>query len=364
MGRFKKPYSERGSAMGRQNVFDLPSDAHIETLRQKAKEAPKEAPPPVEETLAARLPAPLPPGTPVLGLRIDVDTHEGMRDGVPRLLATLKEADVSGTFYFAMGPDNSGRAIFNVLTRPGFLAKMVRSGAPKIYSLRTMLSGTLLPARKVALAFPDVARRAAEEGHEVGVHGWNHRSWQDRLPRYPSERVILELERGAEAFAEIFRAKPLTFASPAWICSNESLHHQERMGLLYGSDCRGTDPFLPVIDYKVLQTPQVPATLPTLDETLGDVDKDAGAFFARMLEEVKPGEWPVLTVHAEIEGGPFAADFASFLKGAKERGIAVVPLGRLLATRLATGKPLPHCTLSYGAIEGRHGVVSCQMLEV
>ena len=364
MGWFKKPYSDHGSAMGRQNIFDLPSDAHIDSVRQKAKEIPKEVPPPVEKALAARLPSPLPPGKPLLGLRIDVDTHEGMRDGVPRLLDLLKEAGVHGTFYFAMGPDNSGRAILNVLARPGFLRKMLRSGAPKIYSLRTMLSGTLLPARKVALAFPGVARRTVEEGHEAGVHGWDHRAWQDRLPKYPSGRVILELERAADAFVEIFSAKPLTFASPAWLCSKESLFHQERMGLLYGSDCRGTDPFLPVIDYRVLQTPQVPATLPTLDETLGDVDRDAPSFFARMLEESLGQEWPVLTIHAELEGGPFAPDFAAFLKSAQERGVAVVPLAVLLATRLATGLPLPHCTLSYGVVEGRHGVVSCQMLEV
>jgi undecaprenyl phosphate-alpha-L-ara4FN deformylase len=364
MGWFKKPYSEHGSAMGRQNIFGLPPGAHIETMRQKAKEVPREAPPPVEDALRSRLPAPLPPGTPLLGLRVDVDTHEGMRDGVPRLLSLLKEAGVHGTFYFAMGPDKSGQAIFNVLLRPGFLRKMLRSGAPKLYSLRTMMSGTLLPARNVALAFPEIARRAAGEGHEAGVHGWNHRAWQDRLFKFPPERVVLELERAAEAYAEIFREKPSTFASPAWLCSNESLLHQERMGLLFGSDCRGTDPFLPVIDYKVLGTPQVPATLPTLDEALGDVDKDAGSFFGRMLAQARAEEWPVLTVHAEIEGGPFAADFGAFLERAREGGVAVVPLGKLLATRLATGKPLPHCTLAYGAVEGRSGVVSCQMLEV
>jgi undecaprenyl phosphate-alpha-L-ara4FN deformylase len=44
----------------------------------------------------------------ILGLRIDVDTHEGMRDGVPRLLDVLRGAGVKGSFYFAMGPDRSG----------------------------------------------------------------------------------------------------------------------------------------------------------------------------------------------------------------------------------------------------------------
>ena len=66
-----------------------------------------------------------------LGLRIDVDTHDGMRTGVPALLDLLEKAGVKGTFYLSMGPDNSGKAILNVLRRPGFLAKMRRTGAAR-----------------------------------------------------------------------------------------------------------------------------------------------------------------------------------------------------------------------------------------
>ena len=179
----------------RENPFGVPAEARLDAQRERTR--------PKEESPAAVRVAPkaFPPGTKLLGLRIDVDTHEGMRDGVPKLLAVLGEAGVKGTFYFAMGPDRSGLALVNVFTRPGFLAKMLRSGAPKIYSLRTMLSGTLLPSRPVAMAFPEIAKRAEAEGHETGVHAWDHRAWQDRLNRFPEERIILELERGAEAYA-------------------------------------------------------------------------------------------------------------------------------------------------------------------
>jgi hypothetical protein len=69
-------------------------------------------------------------------------------------------------------------------------------------------------------------------------------------------------------------------------------------------------------------------------------------------------------VHAELEGGPFVGEFAGFLREARNRGIQVIPLRDLLALRLSTGKALPRCTMSYGEIEGRAGVVSMQMLEV
>ena len=46
-----------------------------------------------------------------LGLKIDVDTYEGMKKGVPRLLDSLSELAIKGTFYLSMGPDASGLAV-------------------------------------------------------------------------------------------------------------------------------------------------------------------------------------------------------------------------------------------------------------
>ena len=341
------------------NLYEPPAEAHLDVLRkQMTKEdspgtEPKELPLPEGLTADAH----------VLGLRVDVDTHEGMRDGVPRLLEILRRAGVKATFYLAMGPDRSGLAIFNFL-KPGFLKKMRRTGARRVYGWRTILSGTLLPARPVATGFPEIARRVAAEGHEAGVHAWDHRAWQDRLPKYSEAQIVGDLERAALAFEEIFGKKPATFAAPAWLCANESLRCQENFRLDYASDCRGMDPFLPSIERRTLRTPQVPTTLPTLDECLGDVDRDAPSFYRRVLGSVKQGEWHVLTVHAELEGGPFADEFAAFLESAREKGVRVVPLRDLLAVRLSTGKPLPRCTMSYGEIEGRAGFVALQMLEV
>ena len=89
-----------------------------------------------------------------IALKIDVDTHQGLGEGVPRLLRALTDLDVTATFLIAMGPDNAGRAIVRVLKNPGFLKKMRRTRAVSMYGLRTVLSGTLLPARPIALAFP------------------------------------------------------------------------------------------------------------------------------------------------------------------------------------------------------------------
>ncbi|HET9209574.1 MAG TPA: polysaccharide deacetylase family protein [Thermoanaerobaculia bacterium] len=294
----------------------------------------------------------------VLGLRVDVDTHEGMRDGVPRLLELMEEEGVKATFYFAMGPDRSGLAVLNAL-RPGFLKKMTRTSAARVYGLRTILSGTLLPSRPIGVAFPRIACRARDEGHETGVHAWDHRLWQDRLFRFPPEKTAAELDKGFRAYEEIFKEPPRTYAAPAWLSNDDSLLHEETYNLAYASDCRGTEPFLPVVRGKTLKTPQVPATLPTLDEALGDTFQDAPAYFAAMADEAARASWPVFTLHAELEGGPYDVDFRAFLRQARDAGLRCVPLGELLAERLRQG-PLPARTMHHAPVRGRHGVLSTQ----
>src|SRR5262249_60035192 len=74
------------------------------------------------------------------------------------------------------------RAIRRAL-RPSFLAKMWRTNPLKLYGLRTLLSGTLVPARLVGAGAPAMLRQIAAEGHEVAPHGWDHVGWQDRIHR-------------------------------------------------------------------------------------------------------------------------------------------------------------------------------------
>src|ERR1035437_6148704 len=93
---------------------------------------------------------------PTIALKVDVDTYAGTRDGVPRLLETLERFGIHATFYFSMGPDNTGKSIRRIFTRKGFLRKQLRTGAPSIYGIKTMLYGTLLPAPMIAESYPDV----------------------------------------------------------------------------------------------------------------------------------------------------------------------------------------------------------------
>lgn len=162
--------------------------------------------------------------------KVDVDTHDGMRDGVPRLLETFDRFGVKATFFLSFGPDNAGKAVWNLFRARGFLRKMVRTGAPKLYGWRTLLSGTVLPARLIAAKFPDIVRRINDEGHEVEVHAWDHRLWQDHLDRLTEDRIREQFARAFECFERILGRRPRAVAAPAWRATATSLQVQDGWG--------------------------------------------------------------------------------------------------------------------------------------
>ncbi|HEY3270549.1 MAG TPA: hypothetical protein VGJ89_04980, partial [Geothrix sp.] len=77
-----------------------------------------------------------------ISLRVDVDTLEGSVTGIPTLLRLLDKHQMRASFYFSFGPDNSGKAIRRIF-RKGFLAKMRRTNATKLYGFKTMMYGVL-----------------------------------------------------------------------------------------------------------------------------------------------------------------------------------------------------------------------------
>ena len=78
----------------------------------------------------------------VLALKVDVDTEIGLRDGAPRLLELFERLGVRASWYVTMGPDRTGLSALRVFRQRGFLGKMLRSRATRIYPWQTMLRGT------------------------------------------------------------------------------------------------------------------------------------------------------------------------------------------------------------------------------
>jgi peptidoglycan/xylan/chitin deacetylase (PgdA/CDA1 family) len=292
----------------------------------------------------------------IIALKVDVDTYAGTRDGVPRLLEILEKAGIRATFYFSMGPDNSGKAIRRIFTRKGFLKKMLRTNAPSIYGITTLLYGPLLPPPMIAASCLDVLKNTEKAGHEVGIHCWDHVRWHDRLPLLPKPVIAMEMDKAFALFEDIFGYRARTMAAPGWTVTGDSLEIQDSLQLTYCSDSRGKTPFYPALDGRRFATLQIPTTWPTMDELLGESGITGETINKHYLSLVKPG-LNVHTIHAELEGNVMASRFSDLLQRLLERGARFITLSEAAGE---FGGVAAESSIAMGELPGRAGRVALQ----
>lgn len=294
-----------------------------------------------------------------LALKVDVNTYAGTRDGVPRLLDIFQKTGIRATFFFSMGPDNSGKAIRRIFTHQGYLRKILKKDAPKPHSFKTMLYGILLPPPMIASSFPYILKSTEHMGHEVGIHGWDHVKWHDLLPWIPKNMVAMELGRACAVYEDILGHRARSTAAPGWAISEDSLEIQDAMYLTYCSDTRGTAPFYPVIDGRRFNTLQIPTTLPTMDELIGENGITARNLVDFYLKLLRPG-LNVHTVQAELEGKELAGVFARLLERLKGMNVRFVTLADAATDYM---KNAPDTSVGMGTMPGRTGCVAIQGLQ-
>ena len=295
-----------------------------------------------------------------LSLKVDVDTHEGMKNGVLPLLEDLAHFGVKATFCLSFGPDNSGKAIFRLIRDPKFLKKMLSTGAPRLYGLRTILSGTILPARPIATAFPDICQRIRDEGHEVIVHAWDHRRWQDHIHDMSEEEIREHFRLSFSAYKKILGMRPWAVAAPGWQVSEKSLRVQDELGLLYASDLRQGPPCILKSKGHTFRTLQIPTTGPCIEELLACGIKDEDQMEETLLQGLKGQKAPVLALHAEVEGGLFRPFFRRFMRQAMKIYSKFPTLGELATRVLDSPEKIKICHLNFINLPGRAGkVASC-----
>jgi peptidoglycan/xylan/chitin deacetylase (PgdA/CDA1 family) len=116
----------------------------------------------------------------------------GNRVGVPRILETLRAANVPATFF--------------------------------------------VPA-VAALLYPDEQRQVIAEGHEIGLHGWIHEV-NTKVP--PEKERELHL-RAADALEKITGVRAVGMRTPSWDFSPVTLQIERELGLLYDSSLMADD---------------------------------------------------------------------------------------------------------------------------
>jgi undecaprenyl phosphate-alpha-L-ara4FN deformylase len=295
-----------------------------------------------------------------IGIAVHVDTYEGMKKGVPALLALFQKYGIKVSFFVPMGKDHTGWTVKRIFKRKGFLKK---TGTGRVWAeavnKKTLMYGLLLPGPHIAKKNRELLWQITGEGHELGIHGYDHVYWHDHIKGFDRKRTEEEVEKLLTVFAELTGTKARSFAAPGWMINPHVLRCFQEQGLTYSSDTRrGTTLFYPEMGGEKFQILQVPTTLPTLDEVIGSVGREVPVLTKYYLSILTNG-LNILTVHAEIEGKHWIGFLEAFIKKTIE--------GRFTYRRLmdiaedhADNPDVPICRIEYGFVEGRAGEVCVQ----
>jgi undecaprenyl phosphate-alpha-L-ara4FN deformylase len=120
-------------------------------------------------------------------------------------------------------------------------------------------------------------------------------------------------------------------------------------------------PFVPVIGGAEVVVPQLPTTLPTLDELIGRPDLEGVDPVDHLLAltAADAERDHVFTLHAELEGGAYLESFERLLRIWHSRGVRLTDLATYAGT--LDVKKLPRCKIVAGTVPGRSGVLASQV---
>lgn len=290
-----------------------------------------------------------------LALKVDAATFRGTLVGVPRLVDALRKAEAQATFFFNLGPDRSGRMLGSLLA-----ASRKDASVLSRYGLAGLMHGTLLPGPDVGRRCADILRGVRDAGFDTGVQGWDHAAWQSGAEKAGAAWTERQMQRAISRYGKIFGEAPKTHAAAGWQMNPHALRLTQRLGFGYASDTRGTHPFVPVWNAEVVLCPQLPTTLPTIDELLGRDGCSLDSVHERLLALTAqaPATGHVYTVRADLEGQRPLPVFAKLLEGWKQQGYELVSLGGLLEAIDASR--LPRHEVVRGTVEGRTGTLMLQ----
>jgi peptidoglycan/xylan/chitin deacetylase (PgdA/CDA1 family) len=298
----------------------------------------------------------------VFSLRIDIDTFDGLRRGVPQILDILNHFDMRASFYCIMGREGD---IVNNLKHKVRSERILMKGAAKEeykqlrdtvqqFSMRASLSqaanglfsnplaffneGTRLSKR---LFFPQrvssamsILKRIADEKHEIGPHGYIHIKWSGITPKEMRE----EFEAMISEYVHIFQTYPRSWCAPFGTLNQDVIRLTEEARMEVNSYLNGSEIFHPSIDGRKCRHVMVPVTtcatttiggikrhMPLLQyfKSIGISDWTSLKHSTQLIDEaVTRHGWASTFVHAEFEGMKRPNLFTQLIKFVKRKGYA------------------------------------------
>jgi undecaprenyl phosphate-alpha-L-ara4FN deformylase len=233
-----------------------------------------------------------------IALRVCVNSLQGALKGLPNLLRLFDTYQVQASFFFALGPDMSGR---------GWSSRCLQPWYPHL-DLSSRLYGLLLPPPNISRRAAVVMRSVAEAGHETGLLCHDRHAWVSRAAFADKAWTERQVMQGVEDFEHVFQAPPIAFAAAGWQVNPHLLQLEQTLAFDYASDVRGKSAFLPVLQGVTSSCPQLPTTLPLLGDLLragnGITAENAHEYLYAESQYIAP-HGHVYSLDAEMEGLAF-----------------------------------------------------------
>jgi peptidoglycan/xylan/chitin deacetylase (PgdA/CDA1 family) len=264
-----------------------------------------------------------------LALKIDIATSRGTREGIPRLAALLERHDARATFLFTLG-------------------------------LHHLLGRTWLPGVDLGRRYAAIMRSIQAAGFETGIHAFDHAKWLQNAAHEDETWTRRAMENAQSRYLDIFGEPARIHGAAGWQMNVHAYRLTQRMEFQFSSDTRGSHPFLPVHNAEIVTCPQLPTTLPTLEELLvtPGITPDNVVEHLLQLCGNQPSSGHVYTLRAEHEGLKYQSEFARLLHGWRALGYQIITLGDY--GRGLTMTALPYHIVVRGSVPGRSGTVAMQ----
>jgi peptidoglycan/xylan/chitin deacetylase (PgdA/CDA1 family) len=287
-----------------------------------------------------------------VALRVEVNSLRGLRQGVPNLMRLFSEFQVRASFFFPLGHDLAGR----------HLSTAWRDR--RLLGLSALAYGTLLPAPSLGKEGAELMAAARANGHEVGLFGLSPLPWARRLAHADASWVRQQCDRMWSSYLAFDGVTPSALATPGWQVNPTLFESLSERRFRYSSLSRGKFPYYPVLQGARSSIPEIPTTLPTVDELLQlpgiSTDNVHEYLYAESRHLLPAGH--VFAASAEHEGLQRLPLMEKLLVMWKGQDGAVRALGDVLAEiDLAT---LPHHQIGWGEVEGGRGPMAMQSIEV
>ena len=110
--------------------------------------------------------------------------------------------------------------------------------AGNLYGWSILLRGTPWPGPRIGKRLSSTIRLASDQGHEIGVHAWDHHLWQMKVETLGPSGLDEQIRMAFDCLGGIIGRSPDCSAVPGWRCTDGGRWSEAEFLLFRYRDCR------------------------------------------------------------------------------------------------------------------------------